>query len=424
MEKTLLPETRIRRSVVRDILAFHNRPDMISMAGGLPDPDSLPVAAIARAAQYVLARYGARALQYGTAEGYTPLREYVAAMISRNGFPTTPEQILITSGSQQGMDLVGRYLLSSGHVYTTEPMYNGAVQSFELQGATIHSLDSDDRGPTARSVQKLAQQCHRNHRKEQRNPAFPAGFRSLSGFFGSSSTQTESNGTRMLYLLPTLGNPTGAMIPEERREEIRQALKGSGLWLLEEDPYGDLIFDGSRMSQLSQGYESQSLLLGSFSKIVSPSLRIGWIRARAELIQEMVPLKQAMDLHTNLFSQMILHRFLEDVDLELHLRNLRQIYSHRMEAALAFLRDANTGWEPESIPAGGMFLWIRTDVDSDALARAGLAEGVAVVPGSAFFSRPEAGRYHFRINFSAVPVEELRAGIERLSRAYRRVKES
>ncbi|MCB1139035.1 MAG: PLP-dependent aminotransferase family protein [Leptospiraceae bacterium] len=422
--KTLTPRTRIRRSAVRDILAFHNRPDMISLAGGLPDPDSLPVAGIARSAQYVLSRYGGIALQYGTTEGFHPLREYIASMISRNGLKTAPEQILITSGSQQAMDLVGRYLLTSGQVFTTEPMYNGAVQSFELQGATIHSLACDEMGPTVEALRKIPKYSKGIPEESDAGPAFRGGFRSLSVPSGSRASAEKEGQTRILYLLPTLGNPTGAIIPEGRRQEIRKILQDSDQWLLEEDPYGDLIFDGSRLPYLSQGSETRSLLLGSFSKTVSPSLRIGWLRASEEEIQEIVPLKQAMDLHTNLLSQMILHRFLEDVDLDLHLSRLRQIYRQRMEAALGYLWDANLPLQPETVPVGGMFLWIKTDVDTDALGRAGLEEGVAIVPGSAFFSRAEEGKRHFRINFSAVSVEEIRQGMERLVRAYHRIRGS
>lgn len=418
--KTLLPRTRIRRSAVRDILAFHNRSDMISLAGGLPDPDSLPVAGMARAAQYVLSLYGGRALQYGTTEGFAPLREYVADMISRNGLKTNPQQILITSGSQQAMDLAGRYLLSPGQVFTTEPMYNGAVQAFELQNARIHPLHGDAMGPTVAGLQRILDSSSGIH--PEPGPAFQGGFRSLSGLFGSIRAKEQSSGSNVLYLVPTLGNPTGAVIPERRREEIRKTIQGSDLWLLEEDPYGDLVFDGSRLSYLSQGYESRSILLGSFSKTVSPSLRIGWLRASEEIIQEIVPLKQAMDLHTNLLSQMILHRFLEDADLELHLARLRQIYRHRMEAVLECLSSAAAPFQPETIPVGGMFLWIKTDVDTDDLGRAGLAEGVAIVPGSAFFSQAEDGKRHFRINFSAIPAEDIRRGIQRLVKAYHRIK--
>ncbi|MBI38438.1 MAG: hypothetical protein CMF59_02490 [Leptospiraceae bacterium] len=399
------PTPRIRRSVVRDILAFHNRPDMVPFAGGLPDPATLPVAAIARSAQYVLARQGAVALQYGTTEGYEPLRQYIANYLSEGGFPSTADEILITSGSQQGMDLISRWLLQPGDpVYTVEPLYNGALQNFEGHGASIYPLATDNEGPLPSALQHTLKDRHENR---------PGGFVSLS----PRRKESRNRGPGLVYLQPTLDNPSGRIVSPERRRSLARAMTGFSGWLLEEDPYGELMFDRNRFQYISSFRSHQSLLLGSFSKIVSPSLRIGWIRAPRKAIDTMLPLKQSMDLHTNLFSQMVLHRFLEDTDLQEHLNLTRKEYARKQKITLAALKKYGLVSASAVAPAGGMFLWLRSPVDSDELAKLALKYGVAIVPGSAFFSQPEDGKEFYRLNFTAVDMDSIEVGVERLARA-------
>lgn len=402
------PVPPIRRSVVRDILAFHNRPDMIPFAGGLPDPTTLPVAEMARAAQYVLSRQGAAALQYGKSEGFEPLRSYIAEYLTGRGFPSNPDQILITSGSQQGMDLISRWLLRPGDsVFTTEPLYNGALQNFDAHQANIHPILSDDEGPCEAALLAAL------------HPTRPA---IGGGFFSLSRRVSNDGGPGLLYLQPTLANPTGSVISNHRRQIIGKALHRFQGWMLEEDPYGELLFDSERPNFISSYHPARSVLLGSFSKIVSPSLRIGWVRAPESAIQSLLPLKQSMDLHTNLFSQMMLHRFLEDVDLTRHLDSVRTIYARKQQITLEALRRYNLQgrFQGEFLaPGGGMFLWLRTEVDSDALARVALDRGVAVVPGSAFFSNPEDGKSFIRLNYTAVDTQSIELGVQRLAQAYR-----
>ncbi len=405
MNHTIYPAPAVRRSVVRDILAFHNRPDMIPFAGGLPDPDTLPVAEIARAAQYVLSRQGAVALQYGTTEGYRPLREFVAEYLCKRGFATVPDEIIITSGSQQGMDLISRWLLKPGDpVYAVEPMYNGALQNFESHGACIVPLATDREGPIVHPLIQ-AFSAGKTHA--------PGGFLSLS----RSSRFSVGKGPGLLYLQPTLDNPTGGVISTSRRMRIARALGHFRGWMLEEDPYGELLFDGHSESYISSLQPDRSLLLGSFSKIVSPSLRIGWIRGPSKAIDSLVPIKQSMDLHTNLFSQMVLHRFLQDTNLDSHLERIRDIYRNRQTKAIGALLRYGIIQDLPNPPAGGMFLWIETEMDSDELARRAMSQGVALVPGSAFFSHPADGKRFFRLNYTAVDRDAIETGIERLARA-------
>ena len=399
----------VRRSPVRDILSFHNRSDMISLAGGLPAYESLPVADMARAAQRVLALHGPRALQYGTTEGYAPLRAWIANRLCRQGLPTRENQILITGGSQQAMDLVGRFLLHPGDiVLTTEPIYNGAIQCFELQNAKVQPIPTDSSGPIPDRLRSL---LHPNR------PCFRAGFTSLS-----RPTLGSEKRPALLYLLPTLGNPSGSIISEQRRSELAKIIDESAVSFLEEDPYGEL-FEGVRLPFIQSMTRTPGFLLGSFSKIVAPSLRIGWIRADEDRIQQLVPFKQTMDLHTNLLSQMILHQFLSDVDLDAHIASIKSLYAERRNAMLQEIRNQNIELTSLEAPQGGMFLWLKfpEGLNTDELARLALEEGVAFVPGSAFFAESQKGQRFARLNFTAADCDQIRTGIARLKVALDRL---
>lgn len=370
----------LRRSPVRDILSFHGRSDMISFAGGLPSPSALPVEQIRLATDRVLTKHGTKSLQYGTTEGFPPLREWIADRLTLNGLPTGHDEILITSGSQQALDLIGRFLINPGDNVATEfPCYNGALQSFELQEAKVLSLYNED------------------------------------GY----SLNERLEDVKFVYLIPTLNNPSGKVMSTDERMRIASFLDENDLLLFEDDPYGDLMFHDSKPPHLASFMEKPFLLTGSFSKIVSPSLRMGWLRVPKDLLERMIPVKQAMDLHTNLFSQMILHSFLTDFSLEIHLQNIRDIYKTKQDIMRTALERSEIHIAPIQIPPGGMFLWIEFSeyVATTELAGIGLEEGVAFVPGSAFFPDPLMGKSMARLNYTCVEDTEIITGVERLKLA-------
>ena len=376
----------LRRSAVRDILSFHERSDSISFAGGLPGNQALPLEAMQEASRRVFEKEKHRALQYGTTEGHSPLREWIAAALTREGLPTKKENLLITGGSQQALDLLGRAFLNSGdRVAFPLPVYNGALQAFELSRATFFPLLSDGDGPLPGEVERAL-----------------------------------DSGVKLFYFMPNLANPSGKSTGPARRREIAEVLSGRSVIVLEDDPYSSLFFEGERGKRLSEYLEGESLLLGSFSKILAPAFRIGYIRAPERIIQKMIPVKQAMDLHTSLISQMILTAFLEKEDLEEHLKKVRPLYRERRDLMISEIGKKLIGFRFEK-PEGGVFLWggWEDPVDSSALLPLALEEGVAFVPGNSFF--PEGGHRWIRLNYSFPEPDRIVEGIGRLARARERL---
>src|SRR5436190_7373210 len=315
----------VRRSFVREILKMTERPDMISFAGGLPNPQLIPVDAIAEATRRVLTESGREALQYATSEGYAPLRQWIAERYRAVGIDVNADCIMIVNGSQQGLDLLGKLLLDRGdHVIVEEPTYVAAIQAFGLYEPTFHSIRTDDDGiDTARLEQTLA-----------------------------------AHDAKLIYCMPNFQNPSGISYSEARRVQVGQIARNSSALLIEDDPYGQLRFRGPTPSMLAHHLREQTILMGSFSKTISPGMRMGWLAVPAELMEKLVIAKQAADLHSNYLSQRIIHRFLIDNDFEAHLARLRASYAKQCDAMLGAI---NSHFPPEvkfTRPEGGMFLWI------------------------------------------------------------------
>ena len=347
--------------------------------------ETLPLEKIRVATDRVFTLEGKKALQYGTTEGYPPLREWIADNLSTDRIPTTADQILITGGSQQAIDLVSRLLLDpAGRVMVEEPSYNGALQALGLNEATIVPVGSDSMGPIPEELDRRAGEGE----------------------------------VAFAYLTPTLQNPSGKTYTNDRRQKIARVLDQWGIPLVEDDPYGKLLYSGETMNPLSSYLEEPSFLTGSFSKTVSPSLRIGYLRIPAPLVRKAIMIKQAMDLHTNLLSQMILYRFLEDFPFQMHLDFLRSSYREKRDLMLEAIHTEGLPLTIPLIPEGGMFLWARLPegLDSGELARCGLEQGIAIVPGKAFFANGEGGRF-IRINYTAPAKEQILPGIIRLKNA-------
>ncbi|MEO7853564.1 MAG: PLP-dependent aminotransferase family protein [Rubrivivax sp.] len=371
---------RLNPSVIREILKVCERPDIISLAGGLPAPESFPVQAMRDACARVLADTPHKALQYAASEGFGPLREWVAAELGAQGMGIGAEQVLITTGSQQGLDLVGKVLIDAGRRVAVEaPTYLGALQAFAPYEPTFVTVDCDDQGPV------------------------PAGL-------------AAARGVRFLYLLPNFQNPSGRSIGAQRRAELVQQAQRIGLPLVEDNPYGELWYDAPPPPPVSAAAGDGAIYLGSFSKVLAPGLRLGYLVAPKALYGKLLQAKQAADLHTPGFNQRIAHEVLSSGLLEQHLPQVRQRYKARrdaMHAALGRHLPAGCRW---NVPAGGMFFWVELPgaLDAAALLPQAVEAGVAYVPGAPFFCHGGA-RNTLRLSFVTVPPERIDAGIVALA---------
>ncbi|MFD5149016.1 PLP-dependent aminotransferase family protein [Streptomyces sp. NPDC058401] len=372
-------------SAVREILAVTTQPGMISFAGGLPAPELFDTEGLRAAYDSAFARSARRALQYSTTEGSPELRAAVAARLGKQGLPTTGDDLLITTGSQQGLGVITTALIEPGDAVLVEnPTYLAALQGFRLAGARVIPVPCDDRGILPDALAELV---------ARERP-------------------------KLLYTIPTFQNPTGRTLPDGRRAEIAAVAARLGLWLLEDDPYGDLRYEGRELPRLAAypGAEDRTALLGSFSKIMAPGLRLGWLRAPAALLRGAVLAKQAADLHTSTVDQLAAAEYLAAADLDAHVARVRDAYRIRRDALLAGLAGALPPGSTWNRPEGGMFVWARLPEghDATALLRAATSRGVAFVPGAPFFAAAPDPRT-LRLSFTTHTPTEIAEGLRRLS---------
>ncbi|MEU9379071.1 PLP-dependent aminotransferase family protein [Streptomyces sp. NPDC048255] len=378
--------TCVEGSPLREILALTQRPGIISFAGGLPAPELFDTEGLRTAYDAAFAVSSRRALQYSTTEGAPELRESVAARAAARGLPTGADDVLITSGSQQALSLVTTTLVEPGDVVLVEnPTYLAALQCFGLAGARVIAVPCDEEGilPDA-----LAEIVARERPK-------------------------------LLYTVPTFQNPTGRTLPGTRRAAVADIAARLGLWLVEDDPYGDLRYEGDHVPWLAAhpGAEDRTVLLGSFSKIMAPGLRLGWLRAPAALRRAAVIAKQAADLHTSTVDQLAAAHYLAAADLDAHITAVRAAYRARRDALLAGLGEALPAGSSWNRPEGGMFIWARLPEghDATALLASALAHEVAFVPGAPFFTTLPDPRT-LRLSFTTHTPEEIKEGLRRLGR--------
>ena len=371
----------VRSSPVRDILALTARPGVISFAGGLPAPELFDAPGLRDA--FVAALHDAgRSLQYSTTEGDPELRSAIAARLSARGLATEPDDVLVTSGSQQALTLAATVLLEPGDVVLAEePSYLAALQAFALAGARVVPVACDDEGLDPDAVAAAAAE----HRP------------------------------RLLYTIPTFQNPTGRTLGLERRRALATVAERHGFWLLEDDPYGELRYRGEPLPSLATMADDRTLALSTLSKIVAPGLRIGWMRTPPALRPSLVVAKQAADLHSSTIDQAAAARWLAAVDLEAHVESLRAAYGERRDALLDGLAAALPPGSTHNRPDGGMFVWARLPDgwDADALLRRALERGVAFVPGYPFFAG-EPDRATLRLSFTTHAPSEIAEGLARL----------
>lgn len=383
----------VQRSFIREILKVTEDPSIISFAGGLPNPRFFPSAEIAEAAQRVLSEEGPAALQYATTEGFPPLRQWIADRYSRRGLKVSPDEVLVLNGSQQGLDLAAKVFLDpTAAVLVERPTYLAALQAFSLFEPTFVSVSLHEDGPDVDEVTRAL---------ALRSPRF-------------------------FYAVPTFQNPSGISWSLGVRRAIAGLLAAGPTVLIEDDPYGELRFAGepqpfvaSLMGERAVS-DSRAVLLGTFSKIAAPGLRLGWICAGREIMERLVVAKQAADLHANGLAQRILHRWLVDRDLEAHIARIREAYGRQrdrmVELADALFPAGVTCTRPE----GGMFLWVTLPEGCSSLElfERAVAEKVAFVPGQAFYAEG-GGENTLRLNFSNSDETRIEEGMRRLARVMR-----
>ncbi|QES24499.1 transcriptional regulator [Streptomyces venezuelae] len=361
---------------------------MISFAGGLPAPELFDIAGIRAAYDRVLAEIPRQALQYSTTEGDPELRAAVAGRLTERDLPTDPDDLLITTGSQQALTLLTAALVEPGGVVLVEdPCYLAALQTFSFAGARVVPVPTDDQGVIPAALEEIA----------------------------------AREKATLLYIIPTFQNPTGRTLPAERRAAVAEAAARHGFWIVEDDPYGELRYDGERVPCIAAdpAAADRTVLLGSFSKVMAPGLRLGFLRAPAGLRRACVITKQAADLHTSSIDQAAAARYLRDSDLDAHVAGMRAAYQERRDAMLEGLPAALPEGSRWNRPQGGMFIWVNLPDghDATALLRTAVGHEVAYVPGAPFFSgEPDPGAV--RLSFTTHPAEEIREGLRRLAKTF------
>ena len=384
---------RLNPSIIREILKVTEQPGVLSMAGGLPSADTFPVEAIRDACNKVLTDTPREALQYAASEGFAPLREWVAQHLAAQGQSVTADQVLITTGSQQGLDLVGKVMVDAGAPVAVEtPTYLGALQAFNPYEPIYVSLAGDANGPLPEALAALPH---------------------------------DAPGTRFAYLLPNFQNPSGRVLPEARRAALVAAAQAARIPLVEDNPYGDLWFDAPPPPPLAARWPEGVLYLGSFSKVLTPGFRLGYLVAPPVLYPKLLQAKQAADLHTPGFNQRVVYEVIKNGFLDSHVPKIRARYSAQCEAmAEALQRHLPPGCEWQR-PVGGMFFWLRLPAGLDALALLpkAVAAGIAFVPGAAFYAQAADPRT-LRLSFVTLAPAMIAEGVAIFGRVLREALES
>ncbi len=379
---------KMNPSVIREILKVTERPGIISFAGGLPSPKTFPVEVFAEACAKVLRDDGRAALQYAASEGLVTLREQVAAMLP---WAVDPANVLITTGSQQGLDLVAKVLIDPGsRVLVETPTYLGALQAFGPMEPNVVGVASDEDGPDLHDLLRVLGDPAKD---------FP----------------------RFMYLLPNFQNPTGRSMSEARRAALSAEAQRLGLPIVEDNPYGDLWFDVPPPAPLTARHPQGCVYLGSFSKVLAPGLRLGFLVAPPALYPKLLQAKQAADLHTPSFNQRVVAEVLKDGFLERHVPTIRSLYRAQRDAMLQALGHEMQGlgvtWNR---PDGGMFLWARLPEGMNAieLLPHAVDKGVAFVPGAAFYAE-QADPRALRLSFVTATADQIQTGVAALAQAIR-----
>lgn len=381
--------SRMSVSAVREILKVTEQPEIISFAGGLPAPELFPIAAIAIAHAEVFVEEGPAALQYSTTEGWKPLREWIATRMRTQGIQADASRVMITSGSQQGIDLVGKIFLDPGDAVLVEnPCYLAALQSFSSHEASFIAVGSDDDGMRVDEVEQALAQSR----------------------------------PKLIYLVPDFHNPKGTTLSAERREHLIDLSRRYRVPILEDDPYGELRYRGTKPKSLAAlDKDGLVIRLSTFSKTLSPGIRIGWVTASEEILQTLVIAKQAADLHSSTIEQRAVAKLLQSFDYDAHVARLCEVYGERCDT----MRKAIEAYFPSEArwtrPEGGLFLWVELPegISGEEALEDAIRERVAFVPGAPFFANDPLHNF-IRLNFSNQLPEMIEEGIQRIGNVLKR----
>ncbi|WP_431029720.1 PLP-dependent aminotransferase family protein [Lysinibacillus sp. LZ02] len=373
-------------SFIRNILKVTGETDVISFAGGLPNPISFPTDKLKEAINRSIDEHGTKLFQYSTTQGYLPLREYIAAKYKKNyGLDIAPDEILITTGSQQALEIIGKVLLNKGDgVIMEAPGYLGAIQAFTLAEPTFYSVTLEEDGLNVEELEK----------------------------------QLQNPNVKFIYTVPNFQNPTGITYSREKREAIYELVKKYDVAFIEDDPYGELRFRGETLPYIGGGRLENSILLGSFSKTVTPGMRLGWIVTKnKELMGHIETAKQATDLHTNIFSQYVIHDYLANNEYQEHVDKIINLYREQSDAMLAAIEKYFPPTVSYTKPEGGMFIWVTLEEGVSALElfEKAMEEKIAFVPGDPFYTNPE-NINTLRLNYTNSTPEVIEEGIKRLGK--------
>lgn len=373
-----------RKSFIREILKVTEQPEIISFAGGLPNPGLFPVEEIAAASAKVLSGEGVSVLQYSTTEGYLPLREFISERYyKKSGLRIEPGEILITNGSQQSLDLIGKVFLNKGdRVAIEQPGYLGAIQAFSIFEPEFRSVPLLDDGIDTELL----------------------------------DSALDEGPAKLFYTVPTFQNPSGTTYSLEKRKAVADILRKHNVVCVEDNAYAELRFTGEDLPTI-RNFSDDTILMGSFSKIIAPGLRMGWICAKNEIMERLLIAKQAADLHSNYLSQRIIHQYLLDNDIDEHILKIRDAYGKRRDLMVGLMAEHFPDGIKYTTPEGGMFVWVTLpeDISSMDLFDLAIKENVAFVPGNPFYTEDGVGNNTLRLNFSNSDFRQIEEGIKRLA---------
>lgn len=380
-----------KASEIREILKLTQRPDIISFAGGLPAPELFPIEAMKVVSQKVLCDMGCEALQYSTTEGYDPLRVKIAERMKRVGVEAVKEDILITNGSQQGLDFTGKIFINPGdYVLCESPSYLGAINAFRAYECQFKEIQTDADGMVMSHLEEMI--------------------------------QTTPN-VKFIYVIPDFQNPSGRTWSDERRRQLVEIANRYDVMIIEDNPYGELRFEGRTIGTIkSYDTEGRVIYLGTFSKTFSPGLRIGWVLASPEVLNKYIIVKQGADLQASSMSQRELNMYLDLYDFDAHIESIKVVYKKRRDLMVETVRQEFPKSANLIIPSGGLFAWVELpkQVDTREILVKAIENKVAFVPGGSFF--PNGGQENYmRLNFSNMSEEKIVEGIQRLGKIFREV---
>lgn len=376
----------VKASEIREILKVTERPEIISFAGGLPAPELFPVEELKKVCEAVLNDNGQSSLQYSTTEGYIPLREAICGRMKEIGIKASIENVIITAGSQQALDLSGKVFIDEGDTIICEsPTYLAAINAFKAYMPKFEEVAMDEEGMI---IQELEEALINNPN------------------------------AKFIYTIPDFQNPTGRTMSLERRKKLIEIANKYDIIIIEDNPYGAVRFAGEMLPPVKHfDIEGRVIYISTFSKIFAPGLRLGWICADPKFIEKYVPFKQNVDLHTNIFSQMMAAKFMEMYDMEVHIDKIKDVYRHRRELMINCIREEFPDNIKHTLPEGGLFIWVELPehVNVQEVFMKSLDNNVAFVPGKSFFPNSNIDNT-FRLNYSNMPDERIVEGIKRLGK--------